>query len=146
MAAQKIGFWLTAPGQLQELAAKAHRLSELQRVFLDSAPPQLARAGRVKNFRAGTLFLSADNSTVAAKLRQLVPRLLANIRKTEPEVTGIHISVQVKSSTNRPASTTKKAVLSPETIEEFCRLAARVPNPNLKSALTKLVRRRTKRN
>ncbi|MDH5534245.1 MAG: DUF721 domain-containing protein [Betaproteobacteria bacterium] len=145
MAAQKIGFWLTAPGDLQELAAKAHRLSDLQQAFVDSAPPQLARAGRVKNFRAGTLFLLADNSTAAAKLRQLVPRLLVNIQKTEPEVTGIHIGVQVKSSTNRPPSTAKKAALSPETIEEFIQLAARVPDPNLRSALAKLVRRHTKR-
>jgi len=144
MAAQKIGFWLTAPGELQALAAKAHRLSDLQQVFLDSAPPQLARAGRVKNFRAGTLFLLVENATVAAKLRQLVPRLLVNIQKTEPEVTGIHIAVQVNLSTNQPASATEKSVLSHETIGKFSRLATRVPDQNLKSALTKLVRRRTK--
>lgn len=144
MAAQKIGFWLSAPGDLQGLTAKARRLSVLQQVFTDSAPPHLARSGRVKNFRAGTLFFVAANSTVAAKLRQLVPRLLVDIQKTEPEVTGIHISVQVNSSTNRPASRTEKAVLSPETIDQFRRLAARVPDQNLKTALTKLVRRRTK--
>jgi hypothetical protein len=145
MAAKKIGFLLTAPGELGALSAKARRLSDLQQVFIDSAPPQLARASRVKSFRAGTLFLLADNATVAAKLRQLVPRLLSNIQKTEAEVTGIHIQVQVKLSTKRPRDEAKKPALSPETIDEFRKLAERVPDENLKSALTKFVRRRARK-
>lgn len=142
MPAQKIGTLLTASGDLATLSAKARRLSDLQQVFNQSAPPQLASASRVKNFRAGTLFLLVDNATVAAKLRQLVPRVLLNIQKTEAEVTGIQIQVQVISSTNRPSDEVKKSVLSPETIDKFKMLSERVPDQNLKSALTKLVRRR----
>ena len=144
MAAQKINSWLTASGELGTLSAKALRLSELQQVFINSAPPQLAGAIRVKSFRAGTLFLLADNSTVAAKLRQLVPRVLLDIQKTEAEVTGIQIQVQVKSSTKSASTAAKKTALSHETIEEFRKLSERVPNQNLKSALAKFVRRRAK--
>src|SRR5690242_16616865 len=92
---QKIGALLGA-GELRTLSRKARRLMELQQVFLDSAPPSLARASRVKDYRTGTLFLSAENAAVAMKLRQLTPSLLLKIQKREAEVTGIKIAVQVK--------------------------------------------------
>lgn len=142
MAGHKISFWLTTAGELRELSSKAQRLARLQRTFLDSVPPELARAARTSDLRGGTVRFVADNSTVAAKLKQLVPRLLIDFRKSEPEVTGIHISVQVKSSTKRPAPTAEKAALSHETIDEFRRLVTQVRDRRLRSALTRLVRRR----
>lgn len=140
MPARKIGSWL-ASGELGALSKRAQRLTELQQVFVASAPPPLAQASRVKNYRAGTLFLLVDNAAVATKLRQVTPRLLVNIRKREPEITGIHVEVQVKESQEERRTKIKKIPLSADTIEQFTKLSQAVPESALKSALTNLVRR-----
>jgi hypothetical protein len=145
MPAHKIGSWL-ASGELKTLAGKAQRLTELQQVFFDSAPPSLAQASRVKNYRAGTLFLLADNAAVATKLKQLAPRLLVNIQKREAEVTGIRVEVQVKGSDYVTSGKIKNSSLPIDSIEHFRKLSEAIPDSALKSALTNLVRRHGRRN
>jgi hypothetical protein len=113
---------------------------ELQRAFSAIAPPGLAAASRVKYCRTGTLFVVADNPAVAAKLRQLAPRLLLLLQKLEAQVTGIHIGVQVKIPANPAATGVKKSSLPVETIKVFEKLAERVPDSALKLALNNLVR------
>lgn len=140
MPAQKIGSWL-ASGELRTLSRKVQRLTELQRVYLDSAPRSLAAASRVKNYRAGTLFLLADNAAVATKLKQLAPRLLITLQRQVPEVTGIRVHVQVKESPLMLRTSVTKRALSAETIENFRRLSDALPASPLKAALTGLVRR-----
>ena len=129
---------LLATGTLGPLCDESRRMRELQRIFFDSAPPPLARATRVKALRAGTLYLSADNVAVAAKLRQLAPRMLTAIRDRVPEVNGIRVVVQVTADELR--ENTKKTPLSIETIENFEKLAAAMPDSELKSAVGALAR------
>ena len=145
MTAQKIGSWL-ASGELRTLSSKAQRLTELQQVLFDSAPPPLAQASRVKNYQAGTLSLLADNAAVAAKLKQLAPRLLLNIQKRVPEITGIRIEVQVKYSGYPTQARVKNSSLPIDSIEHFKKLSEVIPDSPLKSALTNLVRRHRRRN
>ena len=140
MPAQKIGSWL-ASGELRTLSSKAQRLAELQQVFFDSAPPALAQASRVKNFQAGILSLLADNAPVAAKLKQLAPRLLVNIQKRQPQITGIRVEVQVKRSGCETPAKIKNSSLPVDSIEHFRKLSEAIPDSALKSALTNLVRR-----
>lgn len=144
MPAQKIGTLLTTSGDLKALSEKARRLLQLQQVFLASAPPSLAQASRVGNYRAGTLFLLADSAAVAAKLRQLAPRLLLNIREQEPQVTGIQVAVQVNKSRASPDTHPGKERLSADSIGQFSKLSERIPDSPLKTALTNFVRRRSR--
>ena len=144
MPAQKLASWL-ASRELRSLSSKAQYLTELQQVFFDSAPPALAQASRVSNYRAGTLFLLADNAAVAAKLKQLAPRLLANIRERVPEITGIRVEVQVKEAAGKFQASSQKRPLGAETIENFRKLSEAIPESSLKSALTNLVRRHRRR-
>ena len=95
MPAHKVGDLIARTGELRALSHQARRLTEVQQVLLEAVPFPLARAIRVKNFRAGTLFVLASNSAVAAKLRQLAPTLLRHVRKRFIEVTGIQVEVQV---------------------------------------------------
>jgi hypothetical protein len=90
--------------------------------------------------RAGTLYLSADNVAVAAKLRQIAPRLLKAFRERVPEITGIRIEAQVNAGAQELRKNSNKAALSIETIGNFERLAAAMPESELKSALGALVR------
>ena len=132
---------LLATGKFSPLCDESRRMRYLQRVFLDSAPTSLARAARVTMVRAKTLYLSADNVAVAAKLRQIAPRLLTAFRERVPEVTGIRIEAQVNAGGDIPRNRPKKSALSIETIENFEKLAACLPASDLKSAVSALVRR-----
>ena len=144
MPTQKIGKLLAASSELKALSGKTRRLMELQQVYVESAPELLAQASRVKNYRAGTLFLLAGNTAVAAKLRQLAPRILANIQKQESEITAIRVDVQVTEPQHERENKREKKGLSSETIDNFRKLSERMPDSMLKSALAELVRRRSR--
>jgi len=138
--ATRIGSLLGRSQELKNLTAAAGRLHKLQKTFMDAAPAELASACRVKNYRAGTLIVAAGNSAVAAKLRQLAPRMLATIRKHEPEATGIRIEVQVSAPPKAAKATAQPTRLPIDSIDEFRRLASSLDDSPLKSALTNLIR------
>ncbi len=145
MPVHKIGSLLATPGELRVLYRKAQHLLRLQQVFSESVPPPFAHACRVKDCREGTLFILTDSAAIAAKLRQLAPRLLVHIQKQESQVTGIQIAVQVRmSQKDRDESAFKKNALSTDSIEKFKILSREIPDSPLKSALTNLVRRHTR--
>jgi hypothetical protein len=50
-------------------------ITRLGKTFVKTAPPGLRHQARVVNYRLGTVVIHADSSAVAAKLRQIVPRL-----------------------------------------------------------------------
>ena len=89
----------------------------------------------------GTLYLSAENAAIAAKLRQLVPRLLITIRERVPEVTVIRVEAQVAAAGSKLPTNVKKSPLSIETIDNLEKAAAAMPDSGLKSALAALARR-----
>lgn len=146
MPAHKIDFYLNASDPLRSLADEARRIAQLQQVFLESAPGPLTQASCVKQLRAGTLFLLAENAAIAAKLRQLAPRLLTTYQKLGLEVTSIRVEVQVRETAQNPQSKRKSKRLSVETIENLEGLAAGLEDSPLKQALTRLAARQREAN
>lgn len=139
---------LSASGELAALRDKTQRLVALQRAYVDCTPVELAeliQASRVGYFQAGTLYLLADNTSVAAKLRQLLPRLLPLFQKLEPQVTGIRVDVQPKSPAAASSTRTKKGTLPVDYIEKYNVIAEKIVDPNLKLAVTNLMRNRAKK-
>lgn len=141
MPLHTIGNLLAASDELKTLSARARRLRQLQTLYVGSAPRELAQSSRVRNLRGGTLLICADNAAIAAKLRQLAPTLLASIRKSEAEITGIRIEVQVSGGLHERVPKSRKTPLPADAIQEFDSLAKRVPDGTLKAALTRMVRR-----
>ncbi|HEX6004916.1 MAG TPA: DciA family protein [Burkholderiales bacterium] len=141
MPAFKIGALLGAP-ELAALSRKARRLAELQERYARCAPSPLARASRVADCRSGTLLVVADNAAVAAKLRQLVPSLLSNMREREAEITGIRIAVQVKEVADDADTRPRAEHAEIENIDVFRALADTLPQSPLKSAVMALIARR----
>jgi hypothetical protein len=139
MPAHKIDFYLNSSNSLRQLADEARRIAELQRVFLKTAPPPLTQACCVRQLRAGTLFLLAENAAIAAKLKQLLPRLLTSYQKLGWQVTSIRVEVQVRGAAPEAATTRATKQLSTESIENLERLAARLEDSPLKQALTNMV-------
>jgi hypothetical protein len=126
---------------LKALTARVRRLEQLQSLYVRTAPRELAGSSRVKGCRAGTLFVWADNAAVAAKLKQLAPRLLAAIRENEAEITQIRIEVQVGGRGGGGPYKSRKRPLTPATIERIGELAKSIPEGNLKDALARLAAR-----
>lgn len=139
MPAHRLRTWL-ANSTLGPLCDASRHTRELQRIFFDSAPRPLAQAARVRMLKDGTLYLSAENAAVAAKLKQLVPRLLVAIRERVPEVTVIRVEAQVAAGASELQKSAKKVPLTIETIDNFDKAAAAMPESGLKSALVALAR------
>lgn len=139
MPAHKIDFYLNSSNSLRQLADEARRIAELQQVFLKIAPSPLAQACGVKQLRAGTLFLLAENAAIAAKVKQLFPRLLTFYQKLGWQVTAIRIEVQVTETAPQPVAERSRTRLSIETIDNLERLAASLEDSPLKQALTNMV-------
>ena len=142
MPVHRIGDVIAASDNLKALARQAQRLKELQHLLFVAIPPALAEASRVTNLRSGTLVLSADNAAVAAKLRQLTPRLLLVVRKQASEVTGIRVDVQVNPHKIKDEDEVTKRSLPPDTIKEIEALSGALPSSPLKAALARMVARR----
>jgi hypothetical protein len=134
-----------ASAELDSVRKNAQRLTALQKAFVDYTPVELAeltKASRVGYIKAGTLYLWADHAAVAAKLRQLLPRLLPRFSKLDAEVTGIKVVVQVKSSPQNPQRNVQKNQLPIDSVQHFERLSHTVKDPALRSAIANLVRKR----
>jgi hypothetical protein len=138
---QKIGDVIANSGNLRSLAQLARRLEDLQHLLFEAVPPALAAASRISNFNSGLLVISADNAAVAAKLRQLAPRLRSHLEKSGIQVTGIRVDVQVKAHKIKAEHEVTERALPPDAIRKFSGLAERLPASPLKSALTRLARR-----
>jgi hypothetical protein len=137
----KIGDLIATSGGLRTLAREAQRLKSLEHLLFEALPPALASASRVSNLKTGTLVVSTENSAIAAKLRQLAPRLLLHLRKSGVEITGIDVDVQVKTHKIKGEHDVTPPALPPEAIQEINRLSQRLPASPLKTALARLAAR-----
>jgi hypothetical protein len=138
----KIGDLIANSGSLRTLARDAQRLKDFEHLLFEALPPSLASASRVSNLKAGTLVVSTDNSAIAAKFRQLAPRLVSHLRKSGIEITGIQVDVQVKPRKIKAEEHVTPRGLPPEAIQEFSRLEQRLRASPLKAALARLAARR----
>jgi len=141
MPAHKINFYLNSSDRLRSLTQEAQLIAELHRVLMNTAPPELTQACRVKQLRDGTLTLLAENAAIAAKLKQLTARLLASYQKLRWQVTSIRIEVQVRDAATAPVSKRDPKRLSIETIENLENLADQMEDSPLKRALTTMTER-----
>ena len=80
---------------------RLRQLSRLQKTFVDALPPGLSESCRIATVEGSTIIVATANGAVAAKLKQMLPRLLERFRETiqenkkqYQEVTGISVIVQ----------------------------------------------------
>ncbi len=139
---QRLNSFFADSPELRELTHRARQLAAAQRAYCKATPPTLARASRVIGFERHTLTVGADNSAVAAKLRQLAPHLLDQLHGDGMEVTGILVKVQV----SQPAAPRARAPLA---IQEngrrhIAEAAGKMKDSPLQSALQRLIKSKTR--
>jgi hypothetical protein len=131
---------LRADAGLARLSGHAQRLLALQRTF-ESATP-LARQSRVANLKLGRIIIHAANGAVAAKLRQMEPRLVAVFRFEAAEVTGIDIRVQPGVANPPPAPARRPMGIGEKQKQALTSLENGLPADSpLRLALHRLVER-----
>ena len=136
---QRLNSYFDASQELRQLSRKIEQLLALQRHYEQVAPPSLTRTSHVMQLDQQILTLAADNGAVAAKLRQLAPKLAQLFQQGGHEVTAIQVKVQVAlpptPSSNSPVA------LSSAGQERLIASAEKLPNSLLKSALQRLAKK-----
>lgn len=137
----RLNSYLDSNQNLRHLKLRTREIAVLQQHFQMIVPHNLLQASRVMQLHGQTLILSADNGSVAAKLRQISTELISLFRTRGCELTGIQIRVQVrvKSAPLTPTSRT----LGISARKELEKLALNLQDSPLKAALTRLAKRAT---
>jgi hypothetical protein len=138
MSETRIGLLLDNLPELQPLNREVRQLTILQNALTEVLPGPLATSVTVASAKAGELILSADGGSVAAKLRQIAPRILNFLRQRGYEITGIHIQVQVRIRDNPLPP--KQISLGPEARMAIDNLSNQLETSPLKTALRRLRR------
>jgi hypothetical protein len=142
MPTRKFSTLIVEAAGLSALNRATQHISALQRLYSACSPPELSQASRVVGDHNGTLVIAADNGAIAAKLKQIMPRLLKNLQKQSAQVTGIRIQVQVTGQQPAPRVYTEKPELPIDLIDDFEKLSAQVQDPGLRAALARFAARR----
>jgi hypothetical protein len=108
----------------------------LQKLYEQIAPASLLPYSRVLKLESLILTLAANNSAIAAKLRQIAPTLTKKFQDGGCEVTGIQVRVQVAFAS--PAESVVRPVLSRAGCNRLIELATGLPDSPLKNALQRL--------
>ena len=135
---QQLSSIFSSDQELLPLLAKAQALSALKSQLIDVAPKNMLPSDQVQvlSLQMGTLSIAVINATIAAKLRQLAPEMVAKLQNKGCEVSGILIKVQV--SFNRGNHTPPPRKLSKTTQYILSDFSQRLDASPLKTALTKL--------
>lgn len=138
--APRLNSYFDASRELRQLSDKVEQLAALQRHYEQFAPPSLVRTSHVMQFDQNILTLAADNGAVAAKLRQLAPRLAQMLQQSGHQVTGIQVKVQV-ALPSKP-SAISSVTLTSMAQKQLLDSAEKLPDSLLKQRLQRLARNR----
>lgn len=142
MASRNIADFLNADSNLTRLSAHAGRLLKLQRIFERAAPAALAQHGRVANMKLGKVVIHAANSAIAAKIRQLTPRLTESFRQSGVDVNEIQVKVQPGAADNLSKKTDSPADIGIAAKQGLTSLAQKLPQESpLRAALERFAER-----
>ena len=130
-----LGKLLDASDELKALRASTRRLATLQALYAKAAPAELAAATHVKDLRAGTLLIGADNAAVASKLRQVAPRLVGALGALEPSITALKVELTLSRTWRRAERPSSKAALDATALARFEEVSRRLPESGLKRAV-----------
>ncbi|CAG0973933.1 hypothetical protein MTYP_01384 [Methylophilaceae bacterium] len=135
---RRISALFTGNTELAALSGKARDLSISQQIWSAIVPDPLKKFTQAGTINHKRLTVYADNGTVAAKVKLLLPSLLTKLQKQGLEVTSIRVQVQVQSSPPKSQKTPRK--LSPYAASRLEEMARELDGSALGEALGKLSR------
>ncbi|MCK9284795.1 MAG: DUF721 domain-containing protein [Rhodocyclaceae bacterium] len=142
MPAHSLGKFLDGDAGLARFSAHAGRLLKLQHVYERAVPVALARCGRVANLKQGKIVIHASNGGVAAKIRQLAPRLTDVFNQAGAQVSEIQVKVQPSGYAPVASGIRSVAHMNESAQQGLRRLADGLPERSpLKAALLRFAER-----
>jgi hypothetical protein len=124
---------------LMALYDHAGSLTAMQSIWAEICPNSLKPLTRTGAVKQGTLTVYTDHGAVAAKIKLLLPSLMAKLQKRGIEVTAIRVQVQVKSEP--PAKPKIHRKISAKGASELASLAGELEGSALGEVLARLARR-----
>ncbi|MCR4302800.1 MAG: DUF721 domain-containing protein [Gallionella sp.] len=137
--AQRLKLLLSGNREIRPLMNKAQALTALQSHFISVAPVHIGQSSQVLGLETGTLTISVANATIAAKLRQIAPELVAMLQNKRCQVSGIRVKVQVSFDSGRPKPAPRK--LGEAAQSALNELSSNLGDSPLKLALEKMARK-----
>ena len=135
--------YLEAADGAGKVLAHARLLMKLAHLYEGIAPAHFGQASNVANYKSGIIVIHAASGAVAAKLRQLAPRLADEFSKRGVECNEVQIKVQAREIQSQSRTSTQKP-LSARTSGELSGLAGSLPASPLRSAIETLLLRAAK--
>ena len=133
---------LNADAGMARLSAQAGHLLKLQRLYERAIPAALARHGRVANVKSGNIIIHAQNGAVAAKIRQLAPRLAEVFRQEGVDLNEILVRVQPSTLVSAERNNQIRSSIGEEAKQGLTTLAQKLPQDSpLRKALDRFVER-----
>lgn len=139
MSAKAIKAILNSAPELRPLTEQSRRLLYLQQLVRATLPIGIASQVAVACLASGTLTITTVSGAAAAKLRQVKPRLLKQLRQVERELNSIKIVVQVPLHHNPLPK--KQIFLGHTARNALLTLSSRLKSPSLRSAVIQLAYR-----
>ena len=141
MSAKDIKTILDDAPELRVLTKRSRQLLHLQRRLRETLPAGIASRTAVANLESGILTIAIENGAAAAKIRQLVPRLLDKLRPCEPQLNAIKVLVQV--APDHKSLHKKRIFLDHNARNALLTLSSRLETSPLRSAVRRLAERAT---
>lgn len=126
---------------MAHLAAHARRLLQFQGILEATLPAALQPYAKVANFRLGKIYIHTANSAVAAKIRQLGPRLASALSSSTTQVTEIEVRVQANTGAVTQPHHERPVLPGDQQKQGLTLLANSLPlGSDIKGALERLLR------
>jgi hypothetical protein len=122
--------------ELNALNTRTQQTQAAQKIWEAIAPAEVTKLSHASTIKNQQFTVFADNSVVAAKIKLLLPSLLIKLQKQECEVTAIRVKVQVKSTPQTKAASSRK--LSIAAAQRLQTLGNKLSGTPLGDALNKL--------
>lgn len=124
---------------LAPVLAKAEQLVRLQRALAAGLPNELTRSIRVANLKRGVVYLEAPSNAAAARIRLMLPRLIADFRTTFEDINSIRVDVQMPARRETRSAPTPN-MLGDQPVKDLEQLASTLPDSPLRTAIESLAR------
>ncbi len=139
---QPVGEVLGRTDAFAALRAGVEQTAALERELRELLPDYLASSVEPGFVRDGALALFAAHSALAARLRHLEPRLVADLQQRGWNVRTITVKVRPRAAAEPP--TPKMARMTPRGAEALHALSETLPPSPLKAALARMAARHRK--
>ncbi|MFA5522473.1 MAG: DciA family protein [Castellaniella sp.] len=132
--------WLGTDVHSAGVLATARRLLMAENLARQALPATLAASVRACRLEAQCLTLAVPTAAHAAKLRQLGPRIVAQLRAAAWEIDSLKVRVQAGLDRPAPERSRRGTGLDPLALQAFDALQSELPAGPLADAVARLIR------